>query len=89
MTQPDRPVARSRPRPPVDEGTDPIVSPMRAAPAPAPSSSVRRGPEPTVQLNVRIGAEINALVDEAQVSHGWTKRQIVEHAIKQAFSQAR
>lgn len=95
MTSSDRPTARSRPRPAEDEGTDPVVAP----PPPAsehpigagPDSRVgevpaRRGPEPTVQLNVRVASDVSALIDQAVQTTGRTKRQLIEQAIRQVYS---
>ena len=89
----ERPTARSRPRPARDEGIDPIA-PLPAAPtstvAPRIASSVephiRRGPEPTVQLNVRVASDISALIDQQVSTTGRTKRQLIEHAIRQLYS---
>ncbi len=47
---------------------------------------VRRGPEPTVQLNVRVAADISDLIDRATQSTGHTKRQLIEHAIRTTYS---
>lgn len=89
MTTPtDRPTPRSRPRPAADEAHDPIVpsatATQRTATTPPPPN--RRGAEPTVQLNVRVSADVNALIDEAATSTGNTKRQLIEHAIRTIYA---
>jgi len=88
MTSGDRPTPRSRPRPAADETVDPVVSqPQRAMPsAVGVPPAVRRGPEPTVQLNVRVAADISDLIDRATQSTGHTKRQLIEHAIRTTYS---
>ncbi len=93
MTSSERPTARNRPRPAHDEGIDPIVPP------PTPDHPVtagvgrrveepqaRRGPEPTVQLNVRVASDVNALIDHQVSITGRTKRQLIEQAIRQTYS---
>jgi len=81
----DRPVPRNRtrPKPAEDETTDPVVSAPPQPPAnPAP---VRRGPEPTVQLNVRIASDVSALIDHQVATTGRTKRQLIEAAIRSSY----
>lgn len=66
-----------------------------AAPEPATATAtapqVFAGPparrEQTVQLATRISPEVAALVDAAAARTGYTKRQIVEHAIRQTWAQ--
>lgn len=82
-TSSERPTPRIRPRPAADENTDPVISTPPAAPGPAVPG--RRGPEPTVQLNVRVASEISALIHHAQASTGRTKRQLIEHAIRNTY----
>jgi len=72
----DRPTPRTRLRPAEDETSDPVVS----------RPPVRRGPEPTVQLNVRIAADVSALLDQQAASTGRTKRQLIEAAIRTTCS---
>lgn len=83
MTSTERPTPRSRPRPAADETVDPVIS------QPAPSSELpavaRRGPEPTVQLNVRVAGDVSNLIGEAIRTTGRTKRQLIEHAIRQTY----
>jgi len=88
MTSNDRPTPRNRPRPAADETLDPVVSqPQRGMPSVGGHlPTVRRGPEPTVQLNVRVAADISDLIDRATRSTGHTKRQLIEHAIRLAYS---
>ena len=86
MTSSERPTPRSRPRPAADEASDPITGPPAATvlhPDPAPA---RRGPEPTVQLNVRVASEVSALIDRAAARSGRTKRQLIENAIRNTYS---
>lgn len=88
MTSAERPIARPRPRPAADEATDPVVPsgrfdrPAEAALAPV----ARRGPEPTVQLNVRVAAGIADIIEARMTKTGKTKRQLVEDAIRQTYS---
>jgi len=93
-TNSERPTARSRPRPAEDEGIDPIALPP-AGPTPIAShdtvrpveeAHARRGPEPTVQLNVRVASDISALIDHQVSTTGRTKRQLIEQAIRQTYS---
>lgn len=61
-----------------------------AAPAttktPAPEfTTAPRGREQTVQLATRVSPEIAALIDAAASRTGQSKRQIIEHAIRQAW----
>ena len=88
MTSDDRPTPRSRPRPAADETVDPVVSqPQRVMPSAVRAPlAVRRGPEPTVQLNVRVAADISDLIDRATQTTGHTKRQLIEHAIRTTYS---
>ncbi len=88
MTNNDRPTPRSRPRPAADETLDPVVSrPQRGMPsAGGEPPAVRRGPEPTVQLNVRVAADVSDLIDRATQSTGRTKRQLIEHAVRATYS---
>lgn len=86
MTASDRPTPRSRPRPAADESTDPMVGPASFAQPLVEVAAIRRGPEPTVQLNVRVGSDISALIDRAQATTGRTKRQLIERAIRQVYS---
>jgi len=88
MTSDDRPTPRSRPRPATDEALDPVVNqPQRAMPsATGDPLAVRRGPEPTVQLNVRVAADVSDRIDRATQSTGHTKRQLIEHAIRTTYS---
>ncbi len=97
MTSDGRPTPRTRPRPAADEGTDPVAS--AAAPAanatgtrsaePAPAQT-RRGPERTVQLNVRIAEDVADILEhalaDAQARSNTSKRQVVEHAIRATYS---
>lgn len=85
MTSSERPTARSRPRPADDEGIDPIVATPPAAPAHNEAPG-RRGPEPTVQLNVRVASDVHALIDQAQAATGRTKRQLIEQAIRNTYN---
>lgn len=99
MTSPaekDRPTPRRRARPAVDEGRDPAdVAPAAAAlaatapvaarrPA-APRPAVRRGPEPTVQLNTRVSQEVRGIVDAECDATGRSQREVVEYAIRQTY----
>jgi hypothetical protein len=87
----------SGPRPAPDEHKDPI-EPKAPAPAdtdgasaaaPAPTASVRprirRGPQTVAQLNTRVDPILNDLVAEVSDQRGWTKRDVVEHALKTAY----
>lgn len=92
-TSNERPTARSRPRPAEDEGIDPIAPaagpPPTALPGtvrPVEGAHARRGPEPTVQLNVRVASDVSALIDHQVSTTGRTKRQLIEHAIRQTYS---
>jgi hypothetical protein len=86
VTSTERPTPRSRPRPAADETVDPVVSqPTQTAPSSELPAAVRRGPEPTVQLNVRVAADVSSLIDEAVRTTGRTKRQLIEHAIRQTY----
>lgn len=93
-TSNERPTARSRPRPAEDEGIDPIAPPPPGPDHPgiagvarrAVEAQARRGPEPTVQLNVRVASDISALIDHQVSATGRTKRQLIEHAVRQAYS---
>jgi hypothetical protein len=85
MTSSERPTPRSRPFPAADEAVDPVVShPPDVAPLIV--GGRRRGPEPTVQLNVRVASEVSALIDRAMASSGRTKRQLIEQAIRSTYS---
>lgn len=93
-TSSERPTARTRPRPARDEGIDPIA-PLPVAPAatatahavaPLVEPHIRRGPEPTVQLNVRVASDVSALIDQQVSTTGRTKRQLIEQAIRQLYS---
>lgn len=92
MTELERPQPRTRPRPAADESVDPVQVPISAIAAstppaasattqtitPFPAEFVDRGPESTVQLNVRVKGATNATINRIQAKTGWTKRQIVE-----------
>lgn len=80
----ERPTPRSRPQPAADETTDPIVTVPPAGGRPL-FGHGRRGPEPTVQLNVRVAADVSALIDQAQANTGQTKRQLIEAAIRDTY----
>lgn len=84
MNADDRPPARTRPRPAADEMLDPVVPTNTSAARPT-AGVPRRGPEPTVQLNVRIGADIGVLIDRAVALTGRTKRALIEEAIRTSY----
>ncbi len=92
----DRPNPRPRggggPRPAPDENQDPIdppggrpTPPPEPAPPPAAKPRVRRGPQTAAQLNTRVDPILNDLVAEVSDQRGWTKRDVVEHALKTAY----
>jgi hypothetical protein len=98
----DRPQPRTRPRPAADEDHDPVAGPAAVPAQNTPGTSEpggagprrpisaaparRRGAEPTVQLNVRVSADINALIDAAADDTGHTKRELIEHAIRNTYA---
>lgn len=99
MTSPpekDRPTPRRRARPAVDEGHDPADFAPAAAAAPAaaprppaaPRPAVRRGPEPTVQLNTRVSQEVRGIVDDEIGASGRSLREVVEYAIRQTYGES-
>ncbi len=53
---------------------------QNTAPGPPTADFVDRGPEATVQLNVRVNSGTNAAISRLQSKTGWTKRRIVEQA---------
>jgi hypothetical protein len=95
----ERPTARPRaPRAAPDEHIDPVASPAPVAAAtPAAASQHRYGapkvndsgrkgsPEATVQLNSRISMDAAEIVDAAMRETGWTKRTVIEHAIRSTY----
>lgn len=94
----DRPAPRPRggggPRPAPDENQDPI-DPPHERPSPPPEADrpppvaararARRGPQTVAQLNTRVDPILNDLVAEVSDQRGWTKRDVVEHALKTAY----
>lgn len=94
---PGRPVPRIRPVSAPDEHRDPIDAPpahdftkpttLGLSPPGTPSQRRSRS-EPTVQLNVRVAEDIEQLLDHAGGQLGWTKRQLVEQAIRAAYGTA-
>jgi hypothetical protein len=101
MTDAPRPTPRRRaPRPAADEHIDPVAggSPAPTGPppidaastheygAPRVSESGRKGsPEPTVQLNARVSVDAADIVEAAMRATGWTKRTVVEHALRTTY----
>ena len=99
MTTSDRPTARPRaPRPAPDEHIDPVAggaaSPPTAAasaahqygPPNVPESGRKGSPEPTVQLNSRVSMAAAQIVENAMRETGWTKRTVIEHAIRSTYA---
>lgn len=97
MSDDERPNPRPRggggPRPAPDENQDPIDPPGGRAnppesaspPAAAPKTRNRRGPQTVAQLNTRVDPILNDLVAEVSDQRGWTKRDVVEHALKTTY----
>jgi hypothetical protein len=81
----DRPTPRRRPQPAADEATDPVVGTAGAGGGTTLPPVRRQEPEPTVQLNVRIAADVSALINQATTETGRTKRQLIEHAIRSTY----
>jgi hypothetical protein len=91
----ERPEPRRRggggpePRPAPDEHEDPIhPSSGRAGPSDSAEPvkpRFRRGPQTVAQLNTRVDPILNDLVAEVSEQRGWTKREVVEHALKAAY----
>lgn len=79
MTDPQRPVARPRPRAANDDEVDPVV------PGNGSTRAARRGPEPTVQVNVRMSVAVHELLEDAVAATGLTRRQLVEAAIRASY----
>lgn len=100
MTTSDRPTARPRaPRPAPDEHIDPIAGGAAAQStaggsgashrygAPRVTESGRRGsPEATVQLNSRVSTDVAEVVEAAMRETGWTKRTVIEYAIRNTYA---
>ena len=100
MTTSERPTARPRaPRPAPDEHIDPVAGGTAAAPpdastgaahrygAPKVTESGRKGsPEATVQLNSRVSTDAAEIVEVAMRETGWTKRTVIEHAIRSTYA---
>lgn len=49
---------------------------------------VRGAPESTVQLNSRVSGEVAELVDDVIDQTGWTKRSVIEHALRSTYQGA-
>jgi hypothetical protein len=91
----ERPTPRRRgegsgPRPAPDEAHDPIVpntETIKADPQPAVAVRPRRrrGPQTVTQLNTRVDPILNDLVGEVSEQRGWSKREVIEHALKTAY----
>lgn len=82
----ERPTPRPRgegsgPRPAPDEHQDPIDPPAATLVRPR----RRRGPQTVAQLNTRVDPLLNDLVAEVSEQRGWTKRDVIEHALKTAY----
>ena len=100
MTTSDRPKARPRaPRPAPDEHIDPVAGSAAAqSAADGPGASHRYGaprvtgagrkgsPEATVQLNSRVSTDAAEIVEAAMRETGWTKRTVIEHAIRSTYA---
>lgn len=55
--------------------------------APKVSESGRKGsPEATVQLNSRVSTDAAQIVEAAMQETGWTKRTVIEHAIRSTYA---
>lgn len=88
-TMPNRPQPRPRVRPASDEAIDPIRSSRSAfstlvdeqLPPVAPAEAPRRGPEPAVQLNVRVSLTVSNKLEQDMATTGKTKKALVEEAI--------
>ena len=80
MTGHERPVPRPRPCAPSDDQVDPVVPGVHKT-----RSSNRPGPEPTVQVNVRMSVEVHHLLEVAVAATGRTRRQLVEAAIRASY----
>lgn len=89
-TDDERPVPRTRPRP-ARAGGDPARPPSPSAPPPAAPASVARGgrragrAQALVQLNTRVVPVLDELVALVQEERGISKREVVEHALRQAY----
>ena len=98
MTPSERPTARPRaPRPAPDEHIDPVTSGASTPPPTAsaghrygppnvPESGRKGSPEATVQLNSRVSTDAAQIVEAAMHETGWTKRTVIEHAIRTTYA---
>lgn len=89
-TEDERPQPRARRRAPVpdpSEGQDPVTP--RASPPPSPARGRARGGFRTadtyVQLNTRVDPLLSKLIEEVSSERRWSKRDVVEEALKTAY----
>lgn len=60
--------------------------PAKASPPKQDSPSpIRRGPEPTVQLNSRIAVSVSDLLEQEHARTGRSKRELLEHALRNTY----
>lgn len=78
-----QPRTRTQPRPAADESHDPID--QRPA-IPQQTSPSRQGPQPTVQLNVRISPDVADLISRMYQATNQSKRELIEHAIRSTYA---
>lgn len=87
-TPPERPNPRPRVlvNPDPQDGKDPVIPEAGGdQPRPAPATRRGRGPGTFAQLNTRVDPALTELVDYVASVRGWTKRDVVEHALKTAY----
>lgn len=58
---------------------------QQSTPAPVRPAGVKAGPQPAIQLNIRIDMDYAAVVDRIVAERGWTKRFVIEHALKETY----
>lgn len=73
-------------RPPAPERRSPTAPASGTTSAEPPKRGVRGAPEATVQLNSRVALDVVQLIDQAVEDTGWTKRTVIENAIRRAYS---
>ncbi|GAA2105752.1 hypothetical protein GCM10009801_81920 [Streptomyces albiaxialis] len=84
----ERPDPRNRrrpPRPDPTEGQDPATPPATPAPARGRARRSFRTADTYVQLNTRIDPLLSELIEEVSSDRRWSKRDVVEEALKAAY----
>lgn len=85
MTADKRPTPRTRPTPAPETPDPAIPHGERETPSPAAPLRRRKGAQPTVQLNSRVLPILSDLVDEVVAETGWSKREVLENALRKTY----